>query len=639
MSNRKQETPLQRLIRLRRRRDDLLDPREGNSGIRNLNYALLRGDNNTRAKDLGMTNEEYQEYIRDANRNQEGNGKNTNKSYRKGEMKKRQQIYNPQNETFVKKDTKTGKFMSAKKTYYKGVRSMGEAKLKKRIKKIVKKIVGSGPKEIPVKRKKTPEERAQKKKEKKELQRYLSKNRVSGVKMDLYEERGGIPPEIKPAPPAPRIQREKAIFDLRDEMSGTGGGPSRPSYDTSYLTSLTNPITRLTNMLTRDLTNNQLRNAFENPNGQEFNRSVDIIRGAQEYDNIRFIVSRLNSRSEIQNVIEELEKKMRKNDRKLRQGLRNKYLARNIVLRVLLVLAHQLLSEIAERTNNEVPPAYNPVGSGKKKISGKGKGRSFLHDAAHGVFKVLPVITALATLVNKLGISAKPEEWVKKATDYLKGNESQRQFIQEDIDTAMPNDYGWKELYSFKKAGYKLTDRLEDQLAKQMDAETRKYEYQLMNPTRISQQEQGTQQYSDAVKAFIKKYTKELNGFLSLPDSSFASQKSNIRLRHTNITRSNYLYKSPILDDLLNRVNARLGQVGGSRRKEYKKQLKNILGTKLTEQYLRQFTKDEILEKYYEAEKLFNYYSEHPQETNMNEYLQLQNVMRILEELYYRIAE
>lgn len=583
------------------------------------------------------------------NPKKEGNGKNTGKNYRLGPVKKRTQIYNGRTKMYVKRDKKTGQFMANQKKKFKGViskkmkgsgpkrtgvrlfdsdddddddkvetpdqeverilrqqalddeakermlrkyfdgeiltgnferkprpkkedddedyqrgtkRVHGKGMAKKKIRKILKKILkGRGPKEVPVKRKMTPEERAQKKKEKKDRQTYLSKNRMAGVKMDLYEERGGIRPDIKPNPPVPRIQRERAVFDLRDEMSG------------------------------------------------------------------------------------------------------------------------------------------------------KGKGRSFLHDAAHGIFKVLPVITALASIINKLGISSKPEEWVAKATDYLKGNETQRQYIQEDIDTAQPNDYGWKELYAFKKAGYTLPERLSDQLAKQMDEDTRKYEYLQANPIQITAEQQQTQQYKTASQLFIDKYAKELNKFLALSNADFNAQKNNIRLREINIKRSNYLYKSPVLDDLLSKINIRLGQVGagpccskpkiysmsederitraremlarrnprprihprnddsdnsefGDRRNEILERgaeniarnnydipseastsgsgkrtnsLRRILNTKLTPKYLRKFTKDEILEKLYEAQSLFDYFSKKTHKINQAQYLQLQNIMRILEDVYYRL--
>lgn len=196
---------------------------------------------------------------------------------------------------------------------------------------------------------------------------------------------------------------------------------------------------------------------------------------------------------------------------------------------------------------------------------GQGTGRSFAHDFAHGVFKVLPAITAVASLINKSGISAKPEEWVNKAVDYLKSRETDRQYIQEDIDVAKPEDFSWKELYAYKKSGFTLPERLSDKLAREMDEETKKYEFQLANPSRITDAERQTKTYADATKAFIAKYTKELNKFLALSDSDFNSQKNNIRLREINITRSNYEIKSKELDDLLAKLRTKLSQVGAGR--------------------------------------------------------------------------
>ncbi len=46
---------------------------------------------------------------------------NTNQGYRKGAVKDRSQTYNPKTEQFVKRDAKTGKFMSASDSRYKGV--------------------------------------------------------------------------------------------------------------------------------------------------------------------------------------------------------------------------------------------------------------------------------------------------------------------------------------------------------------------------------------------------------------------------------------------------------------------------------------------------------------------------------------
>ncbi len=47
---------------------------------------------------------------------------NTGKGYRKGAVKDRCQTYNPKNDTLVKRDSSTGKFMDAKKgAPFKGV--------------------------------------------------------------------------------------------------------------------------------------------------------------------------------------------------------------------------------------------------------------------------------------------------------------------------------------------------------------------------------------------------------------------------------------------------------------------------------------------------------------------------------------
>jgi len=40
---------------------------------------------------------------------------NTGEGYRKGSVKDRTQVLNPQNDTFVKRDTDTGRFMDVKK--------------------------------------------------------------------------------------------------------------------------------------------------------------------------------------------------------------------------------------------------------------------------------------------------------------------------------------------------------------------------------------------------------------------------------------------------------------------------------------------------------------------------------------------
>jgi len=47
--------------------------------------------------------------------------KNTNDGYRIGAVKERTQVFNHHNNTFVKRDSKTGQFMSASKNEYKGI--------------------------------------------------------------------------------------------------------------------------------------------------------------------------------------------------------------------------------------------------------------------------------------------------------------------------------------------------------------------------------------------------------------------------------------------------------------------------------------------------------------------------------------
>lgn len=48
---------------------------------------------------------------------------NTGEGYRKGSVRDRTQTYNPQNDTYVKRDTTTGRFMDVKSdgTPFKGV--------------------------------------------------------------------------------------------------------------------------------------------------------------------------------------------------------------------------------------------------------------------------------------------------------------------------------------------------------------------------------------------------------------------------------------------------------------------------------------------------------------------------------------
>ena len=51
--------------------------------------------------------------------------KNTGDGYRKGAVKNRSQTYNPQNDTWVKRDSATGRFLDAKTSNdkpFKGVR-------------------------------------------------------------------------------------------------------------------------------------------------------------------------------------------------------------------------------------------------------------------------------------------------------------------------------------------------------------------------------------------------------------------------------------------------------------------------------------------------------------------------------------
>lgn len=48
-------------------------------------------------------------------------GKNTGKGYRKGLVKNRDQVYNPKTGLYVKRDKKSGKILSCKKTPYKNI--------------------------------------------------------------------------------------------------------------------------------------------------------------------------------------------------------------------------------------------------------------------------------------------------------------------------------------------------------------------------------------------------------------------------------------------------------------------------------------------------------------------------------------
>ena len=56
-------------------------------------------------------------------------GKNTGKSYRKGAQTDRSQTFNGKTGQYIKRDTKTGKFLSSKTTPYKGVSKEGNAKV------------------------------------------------------------------------------------------------------------------------------------------------------------------------------------------------------------------------------------------------------------------------------------------------------------------------------------------------------------------------------------------------------------------------------------------------------------------------------------------------------------------------------
>lgn len=47
--------------------------------------------------------------------------KNTNDGYRIGAVKERTQLFNSHNNTFIKRDSKTGQFMSVSKNEYKGI--------------------------------------------------------------------------------------------------------------------------------------------------------------------------------------------------------------------------------------------------------------------------------------------------------------------------------------------------------------------------------------------------------------------------------------------------------------------------------------------------------------------------------------
>ena len=53
---------------------------------------------------------------------------NTGKAHRKGAVNNRSQTKNVKTGLYIKRDTKTGRFMSAKKTPYKGIKKEGNAK-------------------------------------------------------------------------------------------------------------------------------------------------------------------------------------------------------------------------------------------------------------------------------------------------------------------------------------------------------------------------------------------------------------------------------------------------------------------------------------------------------------------------------
>lgn len=110
----------------------------------------------------------------------------------------------------------------------------------------------------------------------------------------------------------------------------------------------------------------------------------------------------------------------------------------------------------------------------QKKQRGKGKGRSFVHDFAHGIFKVLPAITAMSSLLKKVIQSDTIDNAINKAVDYLKSKESDRQYIQEDLDVARKGDFTWEELLTFQEAGYDLNYETWKQLQEEMSPEVRK---------------------------------------------------------------------------------------------------------------------------------------------------------------------
>lgn len=62
-------------------------------------------------------------------------GGNTGKGHRNGAVKGKSQTYNGKTNSFVKRDTKTGQFVSSKSTPYKGVTKESNAKQIKHLKK------------------------------------------------------------------------------------------------------------------------------------------------------------------------------------------------------------------------------------------------------------------------------------------------------------------------------------------------------------------------------------------------------------------------------------------------------------------------------------------------------------------------
>jgi hypothetical protein len=54
--------------------------------------------------------------------------KNTGDNHRKGAVKNRSQVFNTKTELYMKRDSKTGKFVSGKESPYKGVSKENNAK-------------------------------------------------------------------------------------------------------------------------------------------------------------------------------------------------------------------------------------------------------------------------------------------------------------------------------------------------------------------------------------------------------------------------------------------------------------------------------------------------------------------------------